>query len=377
MEIAGELRVATATAIEKGTLADADRAFDTLQAHLDAHSLGGSEDLALRLGSRHAEAWELDTIATRTAHHFESIKTGSGCSRVNAVTRWRDPAALAALAGSLARARELFRRGCDHWRAVDASTWLGDLEGVEADLVAAHRPRCKQRTSPSPSTYRAQHAIGLALARGEPAVGKRMAQAALGRAKGYPGASIDACRARVILGYFAEQELAFSLAREHYKQAGAQRTDAHGWTGPEGADPCYATAAARLASLATARDQWALPRTTLFGSVTAPPATTVRVAFQAHPPVPPGVTPDPFGLGGDPDLRHPWPERSVFWIEAEIEDGRLLARLPPGDWLPQVELEPAGRWRLADDICFESVRVTGKRGEVLPELPALRFVERT
>lgn len=378
LEVAGELRTATATAMEQGSVDEAQVKLDALFAHLEKHQLGGSEDLALRLAERYAEAWQADKLPAKVSRYFESYKSGTTCHRAQADTRWHDPQALAPLADRLARARELFRRACDFWRAAETSAYLNDLEGVEADLATAHQPPCKPSAPhPAPSTHRAQLAIQLALGRGEPQLAKRYAQTALARAKDYPNAAIDACRARIYLGYFAEQELLFSDAREHYRQAGARETANHQWTGPEGDDACYSTAAARLAGLASARDQWALSRTTLFGAVKAPPSTVVRVALQAFPAIPRSVAPAPFGTQHAQDLRHPWPARTVFWVDAELEGGRLIARLPPGHWLPQVEIEPAGRWQLADGICLDAIEVKGTPGEVLPELPALEFVERS
>ena len=103
-----------------------------------------------------------------------------------------------------------------------------------------------------------------------------------------------------------------------------------------------------------------------------PPNTVVRLAFQAVPPIAPGETPGLFGTGTS--IRHPLPAREeYFYLDATIADGKLDVDLPPGNWLPQLELDPAGAGRTSTSrpAC---ARDRQRSGRTPIELPALAFV---
>ncbi|MCX5741178.1 MAG: hypothetical protein NT062_01625 [Proteobacteria bacterium] len=353
VDATGALRAQVRKAIDR------DRSIDDAEAALallEAKVPGGDRELYEQLAELYRARWE--SAKPHTVRVLESFaKDAQTCLRVSQDITSPDPAALrTSLVKELTRGRELYRKACNFRYAYEASAWLGDVAGYEADIAAMHRPPVCTRFVVQPTAEHDSVGIELAFAdeRGQSDVATAVEHAL----------ALDAssptlrCRANVARAYGAERAGDLARARTLYADVPGKQAEV---------DDCYATAEARRLALSAP----APTMTHVTAHLEVPPDTTVRVAFQAIPPVVPGgESPSIFGNGSS--IRYPWPRRDqYFYVDATITHDRLDVTLPGGHWLPQIELDPAGKWTLAQlTPCLTEIVATG--GEVV--LPDLTFV---
>ena len=324
----GERRAKALSTIARGSIPDGEAALAQLEA------VGGHDDAdVLELAELYRTRWE--SAKPHTVRVIESFAATGGGSRIGEAIAFPDPDAVRGdLARELARGRELYRRAIDFHHASLASVLLGDAAGLDANLLAEHRAAQTHASrtyvgEPSPD----EDGVGVELAFAGSTDVDAAVDRMLARSAGMRPAYIatEACMANVARAYVAERAGHRDLARALYDAVPAGNQD-----------DCFRTAAARRIPLAGVD-----ATTHVSGAIAVPPNTVVRLAFQAVPPIAPGETPGLFGTGTS--IRHPLPAREeYFYLDATIADGKLDVDLPPGTWLPQIELDPAGRWTLGD-----------------------------
>lgn len=325
-----ELRQQLGKVIDRGSIDDAEALIaKTTLAKLDRALLEQLADL-------YRQRWEVSK--PHTVRVIESFQQGESCARVSQDLTFPDPVALrTTLVKELTRGRELYRAACNFRYAYEASAWLGDHAGYEADIAALHREAKDKACARFAFEPTADHdAVGIELAFAADASNDQAIEAAIARtlARTQPSPlPAVACRTRLARAYLAERAGDYARAAALYAEVPAPD--------PTTIDDCFDSARARREAGPAA------PSTKVSGKLTVPPATTIRLAFQAVPKVAPGTTPSIFGNGTS--IRHPWPDRAqYFYIDATIAGGRFEATLPPGFWLPQIEIDFAGKWTLGE-----------------------------